>query len=587
MATTTGIDSGALDGQPYWTERLFAPRSGVDHLGLGSVVTDRILPRLSPGVNVLTTHPRYWSFYAFLLSEFWDRDLPRTRAAYRAFHRPRECLHSVACSLCQHPGHRGNPPGVNKIGPIVAGAPDAYDPQLDYMKSPLGGYGLYYATVMESLGLTHLQAPKLGLPWDTPTAAGQTLAAAFRSAIADTEYYTTWFDRPDDQIPASVLEEYAEVGCFCRLRDDAPDRPLLVDAFLHGGTADDAAARRATFQFVGSLADHDEDHQLSSPVYRRLVYFRMDHVDEDGTLTEPVHPPQELQSVARRWRLYQAREYFNFGLNSLWRWVADWGMDHEGDLQPLPRTALDAAIDHMDLDAALGWLGHPPVGFDASTPVGDLLTWLLDAAAHSGSLDDPWDLAADVTEDALVDHFGRGEEGNGAAGSGPDALGGAILLLLLVSARLLPPELALAAGEDWFVVAAGGPDRIPMQQFLTRLRADAVAGTSVGDVTRRILDQDVIGQHSRIAMGKLASTGDTFRFRREGSRLRFFPNDTYFRMNDSRFNALATVLYELGWTGYLYEEGHGLTAEGAALVTAGDLPPAGLYEPEGAAEADT
>jgi hypothetical protein len=81
------------DGVPYWTERMYKPGGGQDHLGLGSVVTDRILPRLSPGINVLTTHPRYWSFYSFVLSEFWDRDLPRTAAHRWARRRSEDLSH--------------------------------------------------------------------------------------------------------------------------------------------------------------------------------------------------------------------------------------------------------------------------------------------------------------------------------------------------------------------------------------------------------------------------------------------------------------------------------------------------------------
>ena len=64
-----------VEGIPYWTESMYRPGGGQDHLGLGSVVTDRILPRLSPAINVLTVHPRYWSFYAFVLSEFWKLSL--------------------------------------------------------------------------------------------------------------------------------------------------------------------------------------------------------------------------------------------------------------------------------------------------------------------------------------------------------------------------------------------------------------------------------------------------------------------------------------------------------------------------------
>jgi hypothetical protein len=57
---------------PAWGARAFAPKSGQDHLGLGSVSSDRILPALSPGINVLTIHPRYWSFYSWVLDDFWS-----------------------------------------------------------------------------------------------------------------------------------------------------------------------------------------------------------------------------------------------------------------------------------------------------------------------------------------------------------------------------------------------------------------------------------------------------------------------------------------------------------------------------------
>ena len=77
---------------------------------------------------------------------------------------------------------------------------------------------------------------------------------------------------------------------------------------------------------------------------------------------------------------------------------------------------------------------------------------------------------------------------------------------------------------------------------------------------------------------KLATTGDTFRFRREAGRLRFFPQDAVVVMNDSRYNALSTFLYELGWSGFLPEDGHKLTAEGTKMCTTGDLPSTGLLD---------
>lgn len=66
-----------VNGVPYWTERMYRPGGGQDHLGLGSVVTDRILPRLSPAINVLTVHPRYWSGrlinQVYYQGRYWDK----------------------------------------------------------------------------------------------------------------------------------------------------------------------------------------------------------------------------------------------------------------------------------------------------------------------------------------------------------------------------------------------------------------------------------------------------------------------------------------------------------------------------------
>ncbi len=66
---------------PQRIAKMYASKSGQDHLGLGSVSSDQILSYLSPGINVLTIHSRYHSFYVFLLDEFWRRDRARSSAS--------------------------------------------------------------------------------------------------------------------------------------------------------------------------------------------------------------------------------------------------------------------------------------------------------------------------------------------------------------------------------------------------------------------------------------------------------------------------------------------------------------------------
>jgi hypothetical protein len=79
----------------------------------------------------------------------------------------------------------------------------------------------------------------------------------------------------------------------------------------------------------------------------------------------------------------------------------------------------------------------------------------------------------------------------------------------------------------------------------------------------------VIAQHERVALAKLPD--DTFRFRRDAGRLRFFEKPTEFQRNSSRFGSLSTACAELGWMGFIGEPGHTLTAEGEQIRQHGDL----------------
>ena len=564
------------DAVPYWTERMYLPGGGQDHLGLGSVVTDRILPRLAPGINVLTVHPRYWSFYAFVLSEFWSRDLPRTKAALREWYRPLECIYSVACSLCDGPDHRGSPVGTRRVGALVARESDGFHPKFHYMDSPMGGYGLYYATVMQSVGLVALADPRLGLPVDAVTPAGQLVADAFRSVVADTEYYRHWLDRHDEVVPRDVVAEYGERACFCRLREPAAhDRPLLVDAFLHRGNPDEAVARRQTLRFMCELSAQSAAAPVDEDSFRRLIYFGADHSNDDVEDSTFV-PTDWTLRTARRWRLYQARDYFNTAINDMWRRLIYWGLDQEGNRVPLPMAELRGSLDDIDFASfasSLG-VGLPGDGLSADSSYSELLEWVMSVGGVSGELDDRWDLSAELTEDAIVECLGSRVS---LTESGPDRLAAALTLLSLVAARLWRAELAIAAHDDWFPVRAGGHERLGMQSFLNQLRDRVRDGATVRDVAEWLTLDYVISQHERVAAAKLSTTGDTFRFRREAGRLRFFSKNAEVRRNDSRFNALATFLFELGWSGYLYEADHNLTDEGEEIRRAGDLEPTGAF----------
>jgi len=79
----------------------------------------------------------------------------------------------------------------------------------------------------------------------------------------------------------------------------------------------------------------------------------------------------------------------------------------------------------------------------------------------------------------------------------------------------------------------------------------------------------IILQHQLVASSKLPD--NTFRFQREGNRLRFYRFENPLEFMDSRFFALSTTIHELGLCADCAQPTHPLTSDGMTLLTEGDL----------------
>src|SRR5216683_782024 len=91
------------------------------------------------------------------------------------------------------------------------------------MDSAFGGYGLYYRSPLVELGIVARAGTLLGekpIPIDVlrETPRAQRLAATFKAAVEHTTYYQRAMWTSDD-LSADLIDEYAEVACLCRLRD--------------------------------------------------------------------------------------------------------------------------------------------------------------------------------------------------------------------------------------------------------------------------------------------------------------------------------------------------------------------------------
>jgi hypothetical protein len=188
---------------------MYAGKVGRDHLGLGSVSSDQILPLLSPSINVLTIYPRYHSFYSFLLDEFWRRHRAGNMASWVRFYRAREFIFSLGVFLCDQPEHVSwiAAVGRQKTLPLARQKLLTYNTTTNYIKSELGGYGLYYRSVMAELGLIYPGGTGFPSPVDVPTERGKDVAAAFRQAVQGTAYYRDYFEHDATEVPTTVIQE--------------------------------------------------------------------------------------------------------------------------------------------------------------------------------------------------------------------------------------------------------------------------------------------------------------------------------------------------------------------------------------------
>ncbi|MEZ4711086.1 MAG: hypothetical protein R3A44_28065 [Caldilineaceae bacterium] len=546
---------------PLWTAPMFPGTSGRDHLGLGSVSSFQILARLSPGVNVLTIHPRYYSFYTFLLYDFWQRDRPRSVTEWVRYFRPRALAYSIACHLSQpsNPNPIGSIMGSRKVAPLVEGGQAEFDMSFDFIKSRQGGYGLYYRNAMITLGLIVPGGAGLPTPMDTPTKLGEKIAKSFGETIQATTYFRSYFDEDQVTVPRSVLEEYGRVVSLERL-PNAPEQPLLLDVFLHGdaNVAGFAEARRNTFRFLLDIADQTNGIPLDEDSFRQLIYFGS--APNGATYHERPH----IKTVCRQWRMYQMREYYSFAFNAMWDYLCTWGIYHNGDVIPLRIRDFWAHLEtEISFDRLTSILNLPSSGLTIDSDIQRLFDWLCEIVdSDVENFDNACTLNSPIHEH-MLHRLAYAHRGDATV-----MAGGMLVMLALVFLRI--GEIDSLDQVELEIAAMGDDGRLAMIGFIYGLKRQIASGyLPIRDVLRWLYSSYIIDQHIAVATDKLPD--NTFRFRREGGRLQFFnlPNSLIFM--SSRFEALSTTVHELGLCGDWRTSDHGLTPQGRQLLLEGNL----------------
>ncbi len=521
---------------PLWISASLEAKEGRDPLGLQTTTQDRLMPVLLPGILELTTRARYFSFHAFLLSEYRLKHLPSDETSLAAFIRQREWEFGLAVQRC--PRHCGlSPVGARRLGNLAQGAGPF--PRGESVESRLGGYGLYYRTPMAEVGVVARAGTMLG---DTPipidvlhqTERAERLANGFRSAVEGTEYFQRKLMLTSESLPASVIDEYAEVACLCRLQEFPDEREAVQDALF--GTdppeeqpppTEEADTTAGVLVSEGTaLADAAvEQRRRSVGHFLSLVNQRPAAVDSESAYRDALWAPPELRNqahglIADQWAALVAKDVWQDAICSVWSDFCRAGLARS--------RAIGRGLTWDETrEVALALVSGPP----ALDP--EQLTTALDASLAAGTLPGPDGTPVSIAG-ANLETLRRLTTNLDSASSG--------LVVLLELAR----RTAERTGEGWVQasrVASGWQPSVAA--VIAALETHLNDEPKIAETLWWLVSRFVLPVHERIAYSKLPEF--TFRFRWEDGLLRFYDQGMgRFPLAGIRHNALTSLTQDLG-----------------------------------------
>lgn len=516
MALLTVVEEAPQrPGVPQWIQPSLNVTPGRDPLGLQTITLDRIMPRLLPGILVLSQRARYFSLHAFLLNEYQRHRLPLNNNDLSSFIKLREFEYAVAVQLC--PRGCGERPvgmvGKTRAAPTVEQHADAI-PRLESVESPLGGYGLYYRSPMIDIGMVVPRGSALGetiTPLDVldPNGLGPALADAFGSAITDTLYFRNHMFGTS-AIPREALEELAERACLCRLPDYPNEQALLRQALFEppsSGYAKATKQRCRSFALLLRELERAPEAAVSNGAFMQAVW--------DDLLAGPAGDGALPQTIAQ-WAALAAKDWWQESLSSVWsHFLRVAGLRNEG-------------LSPHELDTVLRYELVPAGAIDVLGRVFEIAPETSTAALA--------DAVATGTAEIPIDELRLWAAQTDTAAAG--------LILFFALRGRIPPRTATSTG--WLEIAAQSSERQPsflrfLYLFDRHLEAQPTLAQTLVWLTRRF----VINAHEQIAYSKLPEF--TFRFRWEERRLRFYTLGLgRFHLADIRRAAMTQISEDVG-----------------------------------------
>jgi len=517
-----------------WLTPALTVKAGRDPLGLQTITQDRIIPELLPGVLALSQRARYLSIYPFLLHDYRERRLPADKASLGDFIRLREYELCLAAQLCPRGCGALKAIGNDRAGPDARSLPAAFARRLS-VKSPMGGYGLYYRSPLIDLGLVVPAGAMLGerpTPIDHVPKGGpaELLARCFGEAISETAYARDYMNGVDP-IPVDVIRELSEQACLCRLDDFPVEQEAIRAAYFEEPSderSEQVEQRRRAFAIFLDQLTKDPESAYSEGAFRRglIRSFTMEHGGIDARV-----------DTQASWGALAMKECVQDALCSLWTEFCRRGLDHQAVDGMTPRELRDFIAEEL---AGAGELSfeNSSITWTADQPVDEL-----QGTVNAVFADLDWE---DVAAWAAKENT---------------AMAGLVALLWFADQT---PEGDRAPSSWQWVAQQNSDHQMGLLQTVLALRSRLNTVPTVSETLDWALRTFILGPHEVIAYSKLPDS--TFRFCWEEGRLRFYPTGhERFGSSIARREALSSLSRDLGLWEIAGDEAQ-LTPDGRSLV---------------------
>lgn len=470
---------------PQWTSLLTRTEvTGEDHLGIEGV-SQAYQQYLVPGIITTTEHARYYSFYCWVLDRFIHA--PGSTRLLGDFQGSYFKRHEVAFLLGCYTHHQagGGLPGTvgNKNALRILASGDLISLDQDYFTNKLGGFGQYYRTAMEAMGL--LRMPQNAKWVYKLTHQGKALADAYAASIAASNYSQALQQGVLTFLSQEDARQYGEVACLCATAlGQGADRPLLIEAFFRFDVSEadhPHIRRRLTLALVLDLV-RQSDRTLSTQNDLRRALFL-------GEFSSGIRytPPIYLSAWYQRWRYVQARQTFTTALQALWahfliqvRNAAEQGITFsefiDWAFDQLPAEIRAMTVAEL-FNALCEVVGLPEPWFEA--------TIRFDAACNAATQIDEVSLYQELYHDR----------------SDPTQV---ISLSIKILGQFFLRFLPLHQQQDPLWLESANRERLPMSKFMADLLTGlSHPGWSIRDFIELLYRDYIIGQHEIVALGKL------------------------------------------------------------------------------------